>query len=183
MKSQSDGASLITFEATLMLKAITEVKHRLDGRREEFSTRAYHIEPSREAIVCYIAITGWQHHHPEIVVPKGTVSLGYFWADRPLNVYHWLHPSGETIGYYFNVAGETIIRENDIEWWDLTIDFWHSIDGETAFLDEDELPTDLDHKTASHIERVKQELLRDCGALIAEVQRKSAEVFPNLQLG
>lgn len=45
-----------------------------------------------------------------LVLPKGTESYGYFWRDRPYNVCHWVTPSGDTLGFYVNLADEVVLR-------------------------------------------------------------------------
>ena len=52
----------------------------------------------------------------------GCVSYGYYWEDRDYNVYHWKDGYGRTLLYYFNIARDTRIGTNRVDWVDLIVD-------------------------------------------------------------
>ncbi len=97
----------------------------------------------------------------DILLPAGSVSLGYFWEDRAYNVYHWIDEKHATRALYFNIADSTRISEDAIAWRDLSVDVLISPDGRCRVLDEDELPADIDPGLLAYIESARDELCRD----------------------
>lgn len=73
-----------------------------------------------------------------ITLRPGVVTFGYYWVDRPYNVYHWISPEGATIAFYFNICRDTKVSLNRnanvslsrdtqdepgrVEWTDLGVD-------------------------------------------------------------
>ncbi len=94
----------------------------------------------------------------DLLLRKGTISLGYFWHDRPYNVYHWIDAQQDTVALYFNIADSTRISEQTIEWRDLAVDVLITPDGRCRVLDEDELPVDIDPGMLRYINRTRDEL-------------------------
>ncbi len=97
----------------------------------------------------------------DIRLRAGTVSLGYFWEDRPYNVYHWIDANEDTVALYFNIADSTHISAETVEWRDLAVDVLISNDGRCRVLDEDELPADIAPELLAYIETARDELCRD----------------------
>jgi len=87
----------------------------------------------------------------DIVLPKGTFSYGYFWANRPYNIYHFIDPEGRALAYYFNIADQTKIEEAQVSWRDLVVDVLVDSGCKTRILDENELPSDLTTELARYI--------------------------------
>ena len=143
----------------LRLPPIIEIKRRLDGSQVDFDCQGCLIAPGRHAAIVYRIETPWTHAYANIHIPTGAYSFGYFWSGWPYNLYHWIAPGGETIGSYFNLAGETRITTGVIEWLDLVIDYWLTPRGEGMFLDEDELPASLDGAIRLQIEAGQRELV------------------------
>ncbi|MCY4114865.1 MAG: DUF402 domain-containing protein [Chloroflexi bacterium] len=126
---------------------------------------------------------GWSHETPTISTNKGDISLGYYWSDRQYNVYHWLSPDQTTIGYYFNIVDAVMISDSGISWTDLVVDYWIGVDGETGFLDMDELPANVDLDVERKI-NITMEHLSLYGVSIArEVAQRSKEILDNLVIG
>jgi predicted RNA-binding protein associated with RNAse of E/G family len=96
----------------------------------------------------------------DILLRENTLSLGYFWEDRPYNAYHWIDPRGDTVALYFNLSDRTRIGEQTIEWRDLAVDILISPDGRCRVLDEDELPPDLDRGLLERIRATRDDLCR-----------------------
>jgi predicted RNA-binding protein associated with RNAse of E/G family len=96
----------------------------------------------------------------DILLPEGTVSLGYFWQDRSYNVYHWIDQQQDTVALYFNIADNTTITQKTIAWRDLTVDVLITPDGRCRVLDEDELPAEIDSELLAYINRSRDELCR-----------------------
>ena len=97
----------------------------------------------------------------DVLLRKGTVSLGYFWQNRPYNVYHWIDAQQNTVALYFNIADGTHISEQAIEWRDLTVDVLITPDERCRVLDEDELPADIDAGLLAYIDQTRDELCRE----------------------
>ncbi len=137
-------------DAASTLPEILELKRTLDGREKRFQCRLIEGD-RRQAVVLFVAPAAMHVHG--IDLPAGTVTFGHFWTDRLYNVYHWLDARGETIGFYFNLADQTVIDDARLEWRDLTLDVLATPAGRLEVLDEDELPADLDATTRARIER------------------------------
>ena len=69
---------------------ITERKTRLDGSVVEYACEALVVEPGRRAVVRYVTERDRALEGTDLVLRKGTLTVGHFWTDRPYNVYHWL---------------------------------------------------------------------------------------------
>ncbi|MGH2399784.1 MAG: DUF402 domain-containing protein [bacterium] len=119
------------------LRVIREVKVTLAGERQEFPCRL--LDRSESHAVLFYPIPA-RRRVGTLVLPKGTESYGYFWLDRPYNVYHWVTPAGRTLGFYVNLADEVVFRPGEVRWRDLALDLLFSPDGaRVQILDEEEL--------------------------------------------
>ena len=149
------------------LSVIREVKLTLAGERQEFPCRL--LDRSENHAVVFYPIKA-RRRVGSLVLPKGTESYGYFWRDRPYNVYHWVTPAGRTLGFYVNLADDVVLRPGEVRWRDLALDLLFSPDGSRVqILDEDELaglPAPLRRK----IEAVRAHVLTHRDELLAEVR-------------
>ncbi len=155
---------------------ITEVKY--IGMTEEhikFDTEACLLEPPDRAVVFFKVQKEWKHSDHEIQIKPGTLSFGYFWSDKNYNVYHFILPDGNTLGFYINIAQNTIITPRSIEWRDLYVDVWINTDGSFAVLDENEVPATFDSELIQLIDNVKENLIKDKFNLAAEIEKQSKE--------
>jgi len=134
---------------------ITEIKHTLAGERKTFDCELLRHSPG-EAVIIYRMPRDVQLE--DILLRGGTLSLGYFWEDRPYNAYHWIDQRLASVALYFNISDRTRIGEQSIEWRDLAVDILISPDGRCRVLDEDELPADLEAGLRSYIETARDEL-------------------------
>ncbi len=159
------------------LPEIVELKRTLDGREKRFSCRLIEGD-QRQAVVLFVAPAGMHVHGVDL--PAGTVTFGHFWTDRLYNVYHWLDGRGDTIGFYFNLADQTVIDAGRLAWRDLTLDVLATPAGRLEVLDEDELPPDLDEPTRARIDAAKQSILADPRRLMAEVEARSRALYPRV---
>lgn len=113
-----------------------------------------------------------------VELPAGTLTFGHFWQDRPYNVYHWMTPTGETLGLYFNIAGETRIEESRLFWKDLTLDVLVWPGRAAEVLDRDELPPDLPAAQREAIEAAVSALLSDLPALSRHLESEADRLWP-----
>jgi len=147
--------------------AIKEVKTTLAGQRQEFACALLDRSPSH--VVVYYPVRA-RRRVGDLVLPKGTESFGYFWRDRPYNVYHWVSPEGRTLGFYVNLADRVEFHPTEVRWRDLAVDLLFSSDGSRVqVLDEAEtarLPADLRRK----IDAIRAHVLTHRDDLLAEVR-------------
>lgn len=136
---------------------IIEIKHTLAGERKTFECELLQRSPG-EAVIIYRMPRDVELE--DILLQSGSVSLGYFWEDRPYNAYHWIDEALGSVALYFNISDRTRIGEQSIEWRDLAVDILISPDGRCRVLDEDELPSDLDAGLRGYIEAARDELCR-----------------------
>jgi len=113
-----------------------EVKVRPDGRRQEFRCELV-ARGAHWVVLRYVTQT--PSRVDDLELQPGTVTYGYFWTDRPYNVYHWVTPDGRTLGTYINLSGEVDIRAERLTWLDLAADVLVRPGGQPQVLDADEL--------------------------------------------
>jgi hypothetical protein len=148
--------------------SITEIKTTLLGERKTFACELLQATAS-DAVVVYRMPA--DHQLEDILLRKGTLSLGYFWQDRPYNAYHWIDAQQQTIALYFNVSDSTIISAESIAWRDLMVDVLITPDGYCRVLDEDELPADIDAELRHYIERTRDQLCHQPLSRLAEYDK------------
>jgi hypothetical protein len=154
---------------------ILEVKRTLAGVEKLFECQVLSAD-ARQAVVLWVA-PGAMHVHG-VDLPAGTVSFGHFWTDRFYNAYHWMDPAGHTLGVYFNIADETVIRPGRLEWRDLAVDVLSTPDGRLDVLDQHELPADLAPAVRAHVDAGLRAILDDPAAVLREIEGRSRALAP-----
>ena len=152
---------------------IIERKTRLDGSREEYRCEPLSLESGRRAVLRYALERDWVVAGSTISVPKGAVTVGHYWADRPYNVYHWL-VGGRTLAYYCNIATDTVIAADLVAYTDLVVDVLLRPSGAAEVLDEDELPDDLAPAHRLQIAKALEVLIANPRFLIREIEAETA---------
>jgi hypothetical protein len=152
----------------VILNSITEIKTTLLGERTTFACELLQAT-ANDAVVVYRMPA--DHQLEDILLRKGTLSLGYFWQDRPYNTYHWIDAQQQTVALYFNVSDNTIISAEAIAWRDLMVDVLITPDGRCRVLDEDELPADINTELRHYIERTRDQLCRKPLSRLAEYDK------------
>ncbi len=153
---------------------VLEVKRRLDGSVRTYPCEAVEIAADR-AVLLY-RLPG-QGRVADLVLPAGTLTVAYYWLDRPYNVYHWMAPPGETLAYYFNLSGPVRIGPDGLEWEDLEVDVLVTPDGRVQILDEDAVPAAAAARLPE-IARARERVLADWPAVVADVERASRALQP-----
>lgn len=115
-----------------------------------------------------------------VLLPAGTVSLGYFWENRTHNAYHWVDDNHQTLALYFNICDRTHISPQQIAWRDLTVDILITPDQRCRVLDEDELPDDLDPKLLTRINEARDLLCADPARLLQEFASRSRALLAEI---
>lgn len=169
---------VLTRDLAATLPPILEIKRKLSGQTKEFNCRVLSRDGTH-LVVLFIA-RGEMNVHG-VVLPAGTATFGHFWSDRPYNVYHWLDPTdGATIGYYVNLAEETTISNDRLEWRDLIVDVLVSRDGQPTVLDIDEIPGDLPVPLRERIEAGQARLLGELPTLLGELEQSRSGLLSEL---
>jgi len=157
---------------------ITERKTRLDGSVVEYACEALLVEPGRRAVVRYVTERDRPLEGTDLVLRKGTVTVGHFWTDRPYNVYHWLD-RGRTIALYMSIASDTTIEPAAIAYRDLVVDILIRPSGAIEILDEDELPPSIEPRYRLAIAKALETGVTEARRLVAEIERETRAVLPS----
>jgi predicted RNA-binding protein associated with RNAse of E/G family len=146
---------------------ILEVKRTLDGAVHTFPCTAVEVTP-HHAVLLYAISKG--RRIADVELPAGTVTVAYYWADRPYNVYHWVAPRVETLAWYFNASGPVRIGGGRVEWEDLEVDVLVTPDLRVQVLDEERLPADLAEPRRAEIAAARRRILDDHAAVTHEIE-------------
>ena len=149
---------------------IIEIKRTLGGAVQVFPCVAAEVTP-RRAVLLYTISNA--RRIATLDLPPGTMTVAYYWADRPYNVYHWISPGGDTLGWYFNVSGPVRISERQVEWQDLEVDVLVTPDLRCQVLDEDRLPAALEAPQRAAIAAARARVLREYAGVVREVEAAS----------
>lgn len=159
-----------------ILPLITEVKRTLAGREKRFTCGVLRRDGAH-LVVLFVAPGAMNVHG--VILPAGTVTFGHFWTNRPYNIYHWLDPlTGATIGHYVNLAADTTISADRLEWLDLIVDLLMLPGQPTVVLDQDEIPADADATLRARIDDARATALQDWPAMLVELERHQAALWP-----
>jgi len=112
----------------------------------------------------------------DLVLRKGTLTVGHFWTDRPYNVYHWLD-QGKTVAFYVNIATDTTIDAAAIAYRDLVVDVLIRPSGAIEILDEDELPPSIEPRFRLAIAKALETCVTEGRRLSAEIERETRAVL------
>lgn len=113
----------------------------------------------------------------DLLLPRGSLSLGYFWEDRAYNAYHWVDDKRRTLALYFNICDNTRITAQQVAWRDLTVDILITPDLRCRVLDEDELPDDLDRNLLALINTTRDNLCSAPETLLREFERSTRSLL------
>ena len=157
---------------------ITERKTRLDGSVVEYACERLVVEQGRRAVVRYVTEQDRPLEGTDLVLRKGTVTIGHFWTDRPYNVYHWLD-GGKTVALYVSVATDTTIEPGAIAYRDLVVDVLIRPSGAIEILDEDELPPSIEPRYRLAIAKALETCITEGRRLSAEIERETRAALPS----
>jgi len=151
---------------------ITERKTRLDGSVVEYGCEPLVVEPGRRAVVRYVTTQDRPLQGTDLMLRKGTVTIGYFWTDRPYNVYHWLE-DGRTVAFYVSISADTTIEPGTIAYRDLVVDVLIRPSGAIEILDEEELPPSIEPRYRLVIAKALETCVTEARRLSAEIERET----------
>jgi len=155
---------------------IKERKTRLDGSVVEYDCEPLVVEEGRRAVVRYVTERDRVIEGTDLVLRKGTVTIGHFWTDRPYNVYHWLD-GGRTVAFYVNIATDTTIEPALIAYLDLVVDVLIRPSGALEVLDEEDLPTSIEPRYRLAIAKALETTVTEGRRLTAEIERETRAVL------
>jgi len=151
---------------------ITERKTRLDGSVVEYTCEPLVVEAGRRAVVRYVTEQDRPLEGTDLVLRKGTVTVGHFWTDRPYNVYHWLE-AGKTVAFYVSIATDTTIDPVAIAYRDLVVDVLIRPSGAIEILDEEDLPPSIEPRYRLAIAKALETCVTEARRLSAEIERET----------
>lgn len=139
---------------------IRERKTRYDGSVAEYPCRLVRRR-EHEVVLLYRIPDSFQMEAGErhVHIPSGTLTVAYYWNNRPYNVYHWRSPEGTYLGSYFNIVRHTQFGEREVSYTDMIVDVYAFPDGRYVILDEDELPEPLPAFEGGAVYRAVQQLI------------------------
>jgi uncharacterized protein len=155
---------------------ITERKTRLDGSVVEYACEPLVVEEGRRALVRYVAEQDRPLEGTDLVLRKGTVTVGHFWTDRPYNVYHWLD-GAKTIALYVSIATDTTIDSTTIAYRDLVVDVLIRPSGAIEVLDEEELPPSIEPRYRLAIAKALETCVTEARRLTTEIEHETRSVL------
>ncbi len=146
------------------------MKRRPDGRREVFPCGL--LARNEEVVVLHYGLTS-PRTLGGVRLEPGDETIAYYWTTRPYNVYHWIRPDGTTAGFYFNAARDTALYEDRVEWTDLGLDLLVLPDGQTVWIDEEEVAA-LPEADRAAVHHARRRLEEDHSQVVAGVVERSA---------
>jgi protein associated with RNAse G/E len=156
-------------------KAYLEIKEKLNGERQYFNCTLMENR-ANQAVLLYQLEHSWRIGG--LIIPKGTLSFGYFWTDKPYNAYHWLEAKGQSIGVYFNISDQTHLSQDQVNWRDLNLDLLVTSDGRYQWLDLDEFNGILDGNLKKYILDAKEQLQGNYPQIVREIEQRSNTLLP-----
>lgn len=149
---------------------IRERKVRYDGSIAEYDCR---IVKRKERSLVLLYEIPYEFHIDAggrtVHIPPKTMTVGFYWEDRPYNVYHWRTKAGAYLGSYFNLVRDTSILERTVSYVDLIVDLMVLPDGSHAVLDLDELPEPLSVFENGRVEQHLQQLIDQKDGIVADL--------------
>ena len=150
---------------------ILEIKTSLDGTVQEFDCIVA-ARAQDHVVIRYRMVK--DHNLHGVPLHAGELTFGYFWFDRPYNLYHWVRADGASVAWYFNIGSVTHFDGNTLRWRDDAIDILATPDGNVRVLDEDELPDNLEPPTRAAILAARDRVLGEVASLIHDADERTA---------
>ena len=107
-------------------------------------------------VLSFVMPTGSTSFKTTISIPEGTISYGYFWLQRPYNIYRMKH-NDEIIAHRFDAISDLYYTSDSVYYRDLVLDWWLTPNGELIEEDRKELQNMLETKQITHEDAAKAE--------------------------
>ncbi|RYL91053.1 DUF402 domain-containing protein [Sporolactobacillus sp. THM7-4] len=115
------------------------------------------------------------------ILTEGSVTIAYYWTDRPYNLYIWRDSDGHYSGAYFNIVKNTQITNQMVSFEDLIIDVLILPSGECFILDEEELPVPLAQFEEGYVRKVMQSLMKSQADILRPLITESKQFFDEIK--
>jgi hypothetical protein len=125
-----------------------ERKLKSDGSVREYPCTLALRRPGLVAVRYVLEFSG--AFNTPVPLPRGTVSDGYFWTGRPVNLYRMRSPEGQVLAHRFDAVDAVEIGEGVVTYRDLDLDWW-VLPGD-VLLEEDRAEFDA-HVAAGTLDR------------------------------
>lgn len=116
-----------------------ERKRKPDGSERRYRCALEHASPAL-VVVSYVMRQGGAVFGTPIDIPPGSVSYGYFWRARPYTVYR-MRDGDRIVAHRFDAVTGVRLREGEVSYRDLALDWWLTPAGELIEEDRDEFET------------------------------------------
>jgi uncharacterized protein len=154
-------------------RPIVEIKRTLDGKVVEYAAEPLLVEPGVRAVLLSRIDEAEIVAGGRMTLQPGTLSVGYFWCERPYNVYHWLY-AGKTLVHYINIGRFVALSADALVWDDYAVDILAYPDGGVDVIDEDEIPETVDAKTRDFIRQATEAVLGELDAIVPAINAETA---------
>lgn len=104
-----------------------------------------------------------------IIIYPETISYGFYWMDRPYNLYMWFDEN--IIAYYFNIADSLYLSRQKVVWRDLIVDVLVLPNGFVKVLDEEEIPPFINKRLKNYIKSAQKTILQNYKTIIQEASK------------
>ena len=136
-----------------------EEKRYPDGRRNRFRARALLLRP-RHGVLHFVSHRAYELGG--VYLPRGTVTFGVFWEDRPYNLYAWMTPDlGAARALYFNVCDQVVLTADRFAWRDLWVDVLETPYAAPQVLDRHEIPATVPPPLRASIDAAVHQVLAE----------------------
>lgn len=153
---------------------IIEEKIHYDGRVDRVECLLLREDP-RETVLLYKIPQ--EYRTKDIHLIPGTFTIAYYYLDQPYNLYHWVTPDGQSLGYYFNMVKDVYKEGNRLSYTDLILDIFVRNDGSHTLLDADELPCPLENFEQGRVKKYMEDFLNKKEVLIAYFSQQSQSLI------
>ncbi len=152
---------------------IIEEKIHYDGRIDRVECLLLR-EDEEEIILLYRIPREYKTQHMHLT--PGTFTIAYYYMDKPYNLYHWVSPQGDSLGYYFNFVKDVYRKDGLLSYTDLIVDILVRNDGSHILLDLEELPCPLDEFEGGRVKDAIENFLKEKDDLIAYFRQQSKDL-------
>ncbi len=142
-----------------------EIKKLYNGSEKQFQCNLLHLKNNFGILQFKL---DKNYTVDNILLPKDTISIGYFWKNRPYNIYQWFDDR-KLIASYFNISDKTSLSNEIFYWRDLIVDIIVTPDNSVKVLDKDELFKINNKSILNYISNTEQFILQDYKKIIAKI--------------
>ena len=143
-------------------KKCLEVKQLYKGSEKKFECQLIYLK-NRFGILKFLLDKNYKVGN--LILPKNSISLGYFWENRPYNIYQWFY-RGKLLASYFNISDKTRLSRDTFFWRDLILDILVTPTNKVEVLDRDELKIVTDLHLLKYIKETEDLILKDFEKII-----------------